>query len=98
MCCGLKSPRFKLFLEIMAVEPSGPKREKIIQVVLNNVGGILVPTAPWVTVTSAKAALMLSGTHRFWSNICFHPDDLFVTDVPAYFPLTMKLHSAELQQ
>ena len=55
-------------------------------------GGVLVPMASWVTVpVSVKAALMLKGTNRFWSNICCHPRHfVFFRDVPDYFSKTMK--------
>ena len=54
--------------------------------------------ASWVTVTSLKASLMLKGTYRFWSNICYHPDDSFFRDVPAYFSETMPRHIVDMFQ
>ena len=54
--------------------------------------------ASWVTVTSLKASLMLKGTYRFWSNICYHPDDSFFRDVPAYFSETMPRHILHVLQ
>ena len=78
VCCGLMSPHFKQFLEIMDVVSSGPKGRRTIQIVISAkfkslhlwwYGGVLVPMA-WVTCISVKAPLMLKGTHRFWSNIC----------------------------
>lgn len=38
------------------------------------------------------------GSCKEWSNMCVHPDDVFLWDVAAYFSRTVKPHPAELQQ
>ena len=96
-CCGLTSPHFKLFLEIKDDVSSVLKRKRTIQIVISAksksqhlwwYGGVLVAMA-WATCTYVKAPLMLNGTYRCWSIICYHPGDDFFRDVPAYFSKTM---------
>ena len=106
VCCGLTSPYFKLFWEILDVLSSRLKRYRTIQIVISTklkrqhlwwYGGVSVAMA-WVTCTSGKAPLMLTGTvyhfkvvklmYRCWSIICCHPGDVFFRDVPAYFSKT----------
>lgn len=57
------------------------KSKKTIQIVTSTkltiqhlwqYGSVLQPIT-WVTCTSRKAPLLLNGTYRFWSNICYHP-------------------------
>ena len=96
MCCGLTSPHFKLFLEIMDVMSSGPKRKRTIQTVISaklksqhlwRYGGVWMPMASWVTCTSVKAPEMLKGTYRF-----LDPSNVFFRDVPVYFSKAMPSH------
>lgn len=37
---------------------------------------VVIVAMAWVTCISVKAPLILKGTHRFWSNICCHQDDV----------------------
>ena len=73
--CGL---HFTLFLEIMDVMSSGPKRKGLSRLLSEQsqhlwwYGGVLVTMASWVTCTSVNAPLMLRCTYRFWSNMCCH--------------------------
>lgn len=55
-------------------------------------GGVSVHLASWVIVTSGKAPFRPRGTNRFWSNLRFHPADIVVRDITAYFSKTMKQH------
>lgn len=68
---SLTTPHVRSFLELMAIEPSGPKSKRTIQIILNAefksqhlwlYVGILVPIELLVAFTSEKAPLILVGT------------------------------------
>lgn len=90
--CGLTSPHFSLFLEVMDVVSSGLKRKRSVQNSAKHLwwcGAVLVSTA-WTTWTSVKALFMIKGAFRFQSNICCLPDDVF-----SYSCQTMQGHTIQ---
>lgn len=69
-CCSLTTPNC-IWKRIIAVNAKFGGRH------LQSHVGVLVLTTSWITCRSVKAPLLLRSIHRFWRNICFHPDVFF---------------------